>query len=259
MSDTRPLDTFDVLLGTSALAFLGGVAWAAHRSSASDDASDGALNATSSAPGSPSPKAWNAYATWVLFAIIGRLAEADAIMRAHRPDIEAVARYLQARAPVEPRLLYRGLFLDPREVRDGFVKPDTRVGSVSFSEDRGVACWFADRDSSISGEVARMYPSKRGYLVEHTPDVQDVLFHHTWHELPGSPYPPGADLTTLARRTPALAPLADQFDWALRTQAEVIVKPMRVNLRVTPIADAGCDDTESLERRLGPDFHWRPG
>lgn len=214
----------------------------------------GGLNALQS---NPPPKAWNAYASWVIFAIIGRLAEADAIMRANRADIYAVARYLQNVAPVEPRRLHRGLLLHQHEVRKGLVKPDPRVGSVSFSEDKGVACWFADRDASVSGYVVEQFPDKRGYLAEHTPARQDVLFHHTWRNLPGSPWPAGTDLTMLAHHTPAVADLANQFAWALDTQSEVIVKPIQQALRVTP-HPGDCDDTATLEARLQPNFFWRP-
>lgn len=210
--------------------------------------------AAAPAPEVVPPIYWNYYVNWTLYSILGRLHEADGVLSKYKKEIYSVARFLQETFSAPKKLLYRGVLLAPNEVRGGVVKPDLNYRSVSFTEDRDVACFFADPRSSVSSYVTKIRPGVSGYIAEYRPALREILFHHGWQPLPA---PWGeSKLADLAHAHLVVGPQAFQVDWSLRTQAEVITKPIRIPLRVTPIEDSRCADTSVLEQRLGPKWQW---
>jgi len=201
----------------------------------------------------PSPTDWNVWITWVLYAVTGNLAAADSIMVQHGDSVRRVAKALSKLMPVPQRTLWRGLLLEAHEVVDGYVQPRVEHQFLSFSEDRDVACWFADRQSVMSGVVAQLRPQTTGWLTELKPPHKDVLFHWSW-----APRFPVAGqvgpLWALARMHPDLSRVADQTEKAMRGQKEVILDSRGAKaLKVVPHEGAGCPPTAALDQR----FTWK--
>jgi hypothetical protein len=203
-----------------------------------------------------SPEEYNLYVNWVLYAVLGRLQEADALMTRFAKPIRSMAKKLRKRNGVPRRAVYRGMLLSPHEVPpDRQVPADPDYTFVSFSEDKDVACWFAARDSTISGFVKMLRPDVQGWVAEAWPDKKRVLFHWSW--APEFPAPGGrtVPLWRFAERNPDMIPA--QVAWAMQTQREVILAQDRKPLKVTPYAEAGCPPTPELDRRLT--FRPNPG
>jgi hypothetical protein len=196
---------------------------------------------------------FNAYVSWVVLAIMGRLQEADTLMVHHGAAVRRFAGTLRKhfRQPLKP--LYRGLLLEPHEVQNGLV-PAQQPGaeSVSFSEDRDVACYFADPSSIMSEAVKAHRPGVEGYIAEYTPRRDEVLWHYKWNPLP---FKGGRlfDVRMAARQHPATYHDPAQFDYVFDTQKEVILlpPPRGTMLVVTPLEDT-CPDTDELDTRFTP-------
>jgi hypothetical protein len=182
--------------------------------------------------------------SWLVLAIMGRLQEADAILEQYRQVVYGVAAKLRKQKTQPLRALYRGLLLEPGG--GGFVEPDLRMQSVSFSEDRDVACYFADPGVIMSGAVRAERPDVEGYILEYMPKRDDILWHYKWN-------PVGfLDVRDLARMHPLTAHDPEQFDYVFVTQKEVILRQFApgVRLPVTPIAQ--CPEASELDRRFTP-------
>ena len=182
------------------------------------------------------------YLNFVLHAILGRLGEADALMRIAGDEIRAIADRLAAQHPNEPKRLYRGMLLDP----DKTFAADPKSTFLSWSEDRDVARWFACPRSVVSEPLAATNPRMCGYLVELPAPTSRVLFHHEWFSnVIGT-------LATLALEHPLMgAEGCRQSAWSLRTQREVITAPID-GLLPNRTADLDAEALAVLERRLSP-------
>lgn len=200
----------------------------------------------------PSPRDFNVYITFVLYAVFGRIPQADTVMRKHGASVRKVAAWLRRQHEPQLKTLFRGILLEPEEVKDGTVDRNPAFTFVSLSEDMEVACWFADRTSEISGAVAAARPRTRGYLIElRDPPLKDVLFHHSWGPL--LPMPEGyVDLRLAAARHPEIREEAGQVAWNLATQQEVLTTNRRESYPVTPYEDTDCPPPGSLDDRLSP-------
>ena len=97
------------------------------------------------------------YVNFVLHAILGRLAEADTLMRLAGPQIRTVADNLSRARLIETKPLYRGLLLDP----DLPFMTDPKLTFLSWSEDRDVAVWFACPRSVVSEPLMQQNPKLR--------------------------------------------------------------------------------------------------
>ena len=195
-------------------------------------------------------RGYNGYVNWALYAILGRTGEADGIMEEYGPDIYDTVRYFQTNRPPTLRTLYRGVLIEPEVVAAGTLPPEPRVTFVSFSEDKNVACWFADPTSYVSKFVRQQRSRVEGFVIEYKPKLEDVLFHYSWGL--AFPLPDGrkAPLSVFARMHPDID--VTQFDWNLRTQKEVIVKPITQSLPVKPFAAWTCPATDELDNRFVP-------
>jgi hypothetical protein len=195
------------------------------------------------------PDEYNYYANWVLHAVLGRLSEADGLMKQYGKPIRSMAKKLVKHLGVPKRPIYRGMVLDPGQAAGGELTADPEYTFVSWSEDKDVACWFADRDSTMSGFVRTLRPQIEGWIAESWPDPKRVLFHWSW--APRFPGPSGGTpipLWRLAELHKNLIPA--QVAWAMQTRKEVILRQDGKPLKVKPHADMGCPPTAELDGRL---------
>jgi hypothetical protein len=162
----------------------------------------------------------NLYINFVLNAILGKLAEADAIMRLKPGAIEGVAAFLVHKYPIERKPLYRGVLLDPQKPYE----LDPRLTFMSWSEDHDVAAWFASPTSIISEDAFENNPRLHGFMItlESHKQCERVLWHHSWSPLFHDP-----SLDQLALIHPFMGIEGQrQVAWSLRTQREVITAPV---------------------------------
>ena len=155
----------------------------------------------------------NLYVNWALYAVLGKLAEADELLRTYGAAIRRVAGELRRRFPFKPRSLHRGIMMDDADCFD----PSGRA-FTSWSESEDVAEWFADPRSVMNEHMVAAHPQARGFLLslDEPPDV--VLFHHLWASDIG-------DLPMFALHHPHMGSMgAHQIGWALFTQQEVITE-----------------------------------
>lgn len=181
----------------------------------------------------------NCYINFALYAVLGRLAEADSLMREEGHRIRRVAAFLAGKRPVRRVPLYRGMLVDPSSP----VARDARYTFVSWSEDRDVACWFAATDSVISEPLVAAKPHLRGVVLE-LAAPRSVIFHHSWaFEWP---------IASMAAMHPHMGyEGARQIEWSLRTQREVITAPIDLPPAVD-VATIERPPTAELDRRLCP-------
>lgn len=181
------------------------------------------------------------YVNFALHAILGRLGEADQLMRVCGEPIRRVAGRLAEKCPIEATPLHRGLLLDPDEP----FEIDPKLTFLSWSEDRDVALWFACPRSAVSEPLAQTNPRLRGYVVDVPAPRSSVIFHHAWARVFGG-------LASLALAHPLMgAEGRRQIEWSLRTQREVITEPV-ADLRPDRVPDLDASALETLERRLSP-------
>lgn len=181
------------------------------------------------------------YINFALHAILGRLAEADQIMRMGGDAVRRVADAIAEKCPVQPSPLYRGLLLDPSLP----FAADPKLTFLSWSEDRDVALWFSCPRSAISEPLARMKPELRGYVAQLPAPQSRVLFHHDWARALGN-------LASFALIHPLMGQEGKrQIEWSLRTQREVITDPV-ADLTPERVTDLDAAALEVLERRLSP-------
>lgn len=182
----------------------------------------------------------NIYINFVLYAVLGKLGEADGLMIRHGEAVHRVAEYLAARKPIPSIALYRGMLIEP----DTDVRAEPQYTFVSWSEDRDVACWFAARTSYISAPLVEHYPRACGVML-HLPAERKrrVLFHHSW----------ASGWAGFAALHPHMGVEgARQIEWSLRTQREVITAPLVESPTVVRIEEVAHPPVHELDRRLTP-------
>jgi len=204
----------------------------------------------------------NVYKQFIVAAILGQISAADSIIRQYRSDIYRVAAYLQQLDPQAIDVVFRGLLIEPGQVRGG--KPlQPEIGEfASYSEDLQVACWFAIPNTWIAGTLVEGRPNVVGWIGEHVPKASEIIFHHnqtkTVNDLPG---PSLVDFARMLAsnldpaRTAAEGPdwAMAQIGWSLNTQQEVILKK-DTPLRLTRVEEYSCSAVEPLDKR----FRYRP-
>jgi hypothetical protein len=205
----------------------------------------------------PAPEDWNYYINFVLYAVLGRMGEADGLMRQYGNEIRGCAEVMRATQPVSLSKLYRGLLLEPQEVRDGSVRCEFDESGepsrtfLSFSENEDVACWFARPDSIMSGFVRQQRPAVQGYLTTlHGSRYQRrLIWHHSWQAVPLPGRSSDLPLFAAARAHPHID--EGQFIWNMQTQSEVLLEASKTALiSVKPIGDEDCPDTDELDARF---------
>ncbi|HSX22584.1 MAG TPA: hypothetical protein VLE97_07410 [Gaiellaceae bacterium] len=181
------------------------------------------------------------YINFVIHAILGRLGEADQIMRIGGPAVRRVAAAIAEECAVPRAPLYRGLLLDPALP----FTSDPKLRFLSWSEDRDVALWFSCPRSAVSEPLAQLKPELVGHIASLPGPAAQVLFHHGWASALGG-------LACFALIHPLMGPAGkEQIEWSLRTQREVITDPV-ADLSPERVPDLDSDALEALERRLSP-------
>jgi len=200
------------------------------------------------------PVAFNVYVSWAAYAVLGRMAEADGILELHQADVYAAAREMSRAFPPDIRKLYRGVLMEPELVASGALAHDPQLKFVSFSEDLSVACWFADPASYVSGFVRQQRPTAEGYIIEHTPKYRgDMLFHHSWANRILMPDGRMVSLLRMAMMHPHFGEeQLHQLDWNLKTQREVILKPIAEGVSVKFWKLYDCPPTKELDASYLP-------
>jgi hypothetical protein len=90
------------------------------------------------------------------------------------------ASLMRDKFPIENTIYYRGVILNPNKILGRSLEPVSDVHFISFTEDRKVAEYFADKNSEVSRDMARNIPNATGYLIEHQAELSEILFHHSW-------------------------------------------------------------------------------
>lgn len=188
----------------------------------------------------------NVYINFSLYAILGKLAEADDLIERHGAAVHRVADFLAKRMPIARAPLYRGMLVD------GPVAADHRYKFISWSEDRNVAFWFATRGTVISEYVLEHRPSVRGVVLELPQSSGKVLFHHAW----ANAFDDGAGAAVfahLAARHPHMGlEGARQIAWSLRTQREVITAPLAELPPAVDVETLNPPTAAELDSRFAP-------
>jgi len=192
----------------------------------------------------PAPKDYSLYINWIVYAIVGRPQDGDALMREYGPSIRRVAKHYQKKMRPKLTTLYRGLLLSPEESEGRTIEQDPNLTYVSFSENRDVACWFADPESTMSGYVKQMRPDVEGWVMEYKPKLSDILFHYSWDPIP---VPGGRRFHLINAATQHPDILEDQFEWNLWTQKEVITKPLGAGTPIEAHELSNCPPTRELD------------
>lgn len=180
----------------------------------------------------------NAYITFVLYAVYGKMAEADEMMRRFADGIRRVARVFEQRMPVPLTALYRGMLVDPTIP----LTTDQRYTFVSWSEDVDVACWFGSTESIISAPLAAHDSRLRGVVLQ-LARPERVLFHHSWAK----------GWEQFALQHPHMGSEgARQINWSLRTQRETITETLDELPPPIPVECVRRLSVSELDARFAP-------
>lgn len=198
----------------------------------------------------PSIDDWNIYINFVLYAVEGKMREADQLLEEHGDSIRRAARAMRKRGPLPRGNLYRGLLLEDASVRRGEIERDERLRFESYTQDRDVACWFADPRSVISGLVAAQRPGASAYLtsIDAHEVAERVLWWHPWDVIVVSPRV-AVPLEVAAHAHPEIG---GQFTWNRRTQSEVLLAAGQGRIAVARTGD--CPPIDVLDER----YTWPP-
>lgn len=120
------------------------------------------------------------YMNFILNALAGR--NPDSYYDVHKKFIDGWLKQWRATHPLSPVKVYRGVILDPKEVEKwgGKLPPLEHIRYISFSEDKEIAEVFADMLNPMAQFFRAKHPKHEGYLIEHTADLSEILFHHAW-------------------------------------------------------------------------------
>ncbi len=179
----------------------------------------------------------NAFVNFALYAVLGKMAEADQMMREFGDGIARASEWFAERWPVPRATLYRGMLVDPAVE----LTVDARYTFVSWSEDVDVACWFATPSSKISQPLAASNPRLRGVVLE-LAEPERVIFHYSW----------ARGWERLAMMHPHMGSEgARQIRWSLTTQREVITAPLERYPSARPVGSFSRD-AAYLDAKLAP-------
>jgi hypothetical protein len=180
----------------------------------------------------------NAYINFVLYIISGHVDSANALMRDYRQDILRTAARLQKLRPVAIKQIYHGYLMQGH--------PDDIVHNsefVSFTENKNIACWFADPHSAVN--LSKRSPYAKGWVVTHTPKPEDILFHWSW----GLRFPwenKELGLAAFARRHPVFA--TEDFNKIFKNLKEVTLLPLNMDFQAVEYEKAGCPPTPDVHK-----------
>jgi hypothetical protein len=201
---------------------------------------------------------FNLYLNFLLYAILGRMGEADGIIEQSNGGIKRSAKYISNLAKIKTGKIYRGILLEPNQMpEDQLVKAIPSNNFVSFSEDKDVACWFGYKTSTISGYVSQIRPNVEGWIAEYTPKNSEILFHYKWipalnrlvEMVTGAPSFLHLS-SVMVQNVPDMDALqASQIEWNLKTQKEVMIEPHK-EIEFVEIEKSNCSPLSGLENKF---------
>lgn len=150
------------------------------------------------------------YWNFVLNALSGH--NPDSFYSSHRKEIEFIAAALIKKyGPTSGGTAWRGILLDPSEVKNGKVHHLDHITYVSFSEDKRIAIAFGDIENPMAEFARQKYPNQEGYLITADWRPEQLLFHYKWMDD--------------ANMWPSVTQLfGDSVKW-MKMQKELILKP----------------------------------
>lgn len=183
------------------------------------------------------------YLNFALYAVLGRLQEADYLLRVRGHDIHRMATMLRNNRPFATTPLHRGILMEDAASFDASGRAFT-----SWSESEEVATWFADPRSMINEPITMMNPNAQGFMMSvDSSDDLAVLFHYSWAA--------DLDLPRLGRVHPLVGEEgARQIEWSLATQQEVITEPLARWPKRRPYASPA---DRSVDTRMSPPWTTR--
>jgi len=193
------------------------------------------------------------YVAFVQHFILGRMNVSDSIYQQKGAAVERVAAFLRQNHSLKQAPLYRGWIIEPEKVVQGRILVEHPI-PLSFTHDRGVACFFADPRTMISDFIAARRPRARGYMMTLTGwNSSQVLWSYEWDGV----IPTYSSLTSFGVKGIGVNEL-HAIDSNLKTQKELILKPLGAGAgagagktTLEPIEDALCPSTDELNRRYG--------
>lgn len=121
------------------------------------------------------------YLHWVEMALTGGRPDlTDEYFKENQRAIRSMATALYQYHGYSPKVVYRGILLDPHDLKFNRLQPLPYIKYLSFSEEKGVAEEFADTKSVMSEHLMARRPTHRGYLIEHLPEPTEVIYHYKW-------------------------------------------------------------------------------
>jgi len=195
------------------------------------------------------------YKSFVVIAVLGKMAEADAIMQQPplRRSVIRVAEALQKSIATPLNLLYRGLLLPPSITGPPISTNYLTFTYVSFSEDKDVGCWFARPDAYISGPHMQNAPGDSGWVATYTAKLSEILFHWSWQDSLNQSSPNLYEViqSIAAQNNEDPADWVRQLYFNLKHQQEVMLRP-GADVTITPVDQANCPPAHVLDKKLRP-------
>jgi len=193
------------------------------------------------------------YCTWVVLAIQGLMRDADQLLKQYQEEIYLEALKLSRKFPVRPKPVYRGILLEPKDNgNENYVyHVDYGVKFISFTQNLEVACWFASTDSYMAHMVMLQKPKSAGFIIEHTPEPEDILFDWKWHKDIGfKKFRPMIEKQLLLNH---IYTDLDQYVHNVVTQKEIILKPLKIEFNLTKKEDRCSKSGRELDKIYLPD------
>ena len=103
----------------------------------------------------------------------------DLLVRDNRTFLKGFSETLMARFSLPKMNLYRGLLLPENKSAGEKLRPIRNRYYTSFSSCRDIALEFADPSHELSFLLA-MNGNTKGFLVEHQPNDDEILYHWCW-------------------------------------------------------------------------------
>lgn len=103
----------------------------------------------------------------------------DILVRDNINFLKEIASQLMEKYPIPLVTIYRGVLLDPKYQAGDKLRPIKGRYYTSFSTMKSVAEEFADPSNDLSILLALQGKTK-GFIIEHTPERGEVLFHWRW-------------------------------------------------------------------------------
>lgn len=195
----------------------------------------------------------NLYINFVIMAVLGKMAEADAIYEDHSVEIRRVAARLRAQYQLKvPEVLYRGILVK-KLPKGEYLPPHPRneVPWISTTEEYGVACYFADADSSVSPpEEMNFDLGKVGVIAEIPGEVDRVLWCHRIRMIPLSD---GTVLDLLALAQDALSQehFMQFFHNATKQKEYILINRQDQPVKWHAYSGSPCPPLAELESKYG--------